>query len=432
MTKEELLDFLVKNTIYLRESYFKKKFIDDYNEICTWEFPDNYSFSRKLYHYLKNDVSLSLSKCPICGGERAFKSVGRGYFEYCSKKCIYTKERSEKCKKTKLERYGDANYNNMKKNQQTCVERYGVAHVSQCDEIKNKIINSRTSHSVEEKENTKKKTQCTWKEKSEKEKKEHINKIKQTKKKRYNDSNYNNRDKAKSTCYEKYGKSSYVNPDKMKQTKYDKYGDCRYVNPQKAKETKKTRYGDENYVNVKKMKETKCKKYNDPNYNNRKKFMDTLHSDEYVKKQTDKYRNILNEYKSRNIKLCGGVSKLEIDTYDFLVSLFGFDDVLAQYSSNEYPFRCDFYVKSIDTYIELQGYWTHGGHAFDEDNKKDIEKLNYWEKQSAKHKMYDTAIKVWTINDVHKREIAKKNKLNYIEIFETNIEKVKQHILKIQ
>ena len=34
-----------------------------------------------------------------------------------------------------------------------------------------------------------------------------------------------------------------------------------------------------------------------------------------------------------------------------------------QYSSELYPFHCDFYIPEINTYIEYQGYWTHGKHG---------------------------------------------------------------------
>lgn len=44
----------------------------------------------------------------------------------------------QKGKQTKLERYGDENYNNREKSNQTNIERYGVANYSQSDEFINK------------------------------------------------------------------------------------------------------------------------------------------------------------------------------------------------------------------------------------------------------------------------------------------------------
>ena len=45
-------------------------------------------------------------------------------------------------------------------------------------------------------------------------------------------------------------------------------------------------------------------------------------------------------------------SKAEEDYYDYLLSLYDKDDIVRQYKSKEYPFACDFYIKSEDKYIE--------------------------------------------------------------------------------
>jgi hypothetical protein len=68
-------------------------------------------------------------------------------------------------------------------------------------------------------------------------------------------------------------------------------------------------------------------------------------------------------------------------------------------------------------YIEIQGTWTHGFHPFDENNKSDIDKLKLWKEKAITSNFYKGAIDVWTIRDVIKRETAKKNNLNYLEIF---------------
>ena len=44
----------------------------------------------------------------------------------------------EKCKETCLEKYGVENYNNLEKYKETCLEKYGVDNVSKIDEIKKK------------------------------------------------------------------------------------------------------------------------------------------------------------------------------------------------------------------------------------------------------------------------------------------------------
>lgn len=94
---------------------------------------------------------------------------------------------------------------------------------------------------------------------------------------------------------------------------------------------------------------------------------------------------------------------------------FAYNDVKTQYSSDKYPFNCDFYIPSIDTYIEFNGSWTHGQHAFDQTNDNDIQLLNEWKAKNSEY--YNNAINTWTVRDVEKRQIAKDNNLNFIEVW---------------
>jgi len=57
-------------------------------------------------------------------------------------------------------------------------------------------------------------------------------------------------------------------------------------------------------------------------------------------------------------------SKPEEDAYELICKKFGIDCVIRQHKSDLYPFNCDFYVTTCDLYIEFQGSWTHGDHAF--------------------------------------------------------------------
>lgn len=81
-----------------------------------------------------------------------------------------------------------------------------------------------------------------------------------------------------------------------------------------------------------------------------------------------------------------------------------------------YPYFCDFYLIDTDTFIEINGFWMHGGHYFNKSNKADLEKLKVW-KSKKSQKLYETAINVWTKSDLIKRKTAKKNKLNYIVLW---------------
>ena len=104
-------------------------------------------------------------------------------------------------------------------------------------------------------------------------------------------------------------------------------------------------------------------------------------------------------------------SKQEEFIYELLNTLLGEQDIIRQHNTDEYPFNCDFYIKSLDLYIEYQGFYTHNFRPFDKNNKNDVEEANVLLLK------YKDVWETWTIRDVKKRETAKKNNLNYIELW---------------
>lgn len=121
-------------------------------------------------------------------------------------------------------------------------------------------------------------------------------------------------------------------------------------------------------------------------------------------------------------------SKFEIESRKLLNETF--EHVEEQFMSDVYPFHCDFYIKSIDLYIEINGMWVHGGHPFDKNNPEDIKLLNKWKEKANTSTYYRRAIKIWTESDVNKREVAKKNNLNFIEFW--NLKELKDWVNKIK
>lgn len=120
-------------------------------------------------------------------------------------------------------------------------------------------------------------------------------------------------------------------------------------------------------------------------------------------------------------------SKPEEDMYILLLDKFGVDDVERQYKDVRYPFHCDFYIKSLDLFIELNATWLHGGHWFDCESFEDIEILNVWKSRlDAGKRFYEVAIDVWTVRDVKKRKIAIKNNLNYVVFWKNDLSDFKQ------
>ena len=144
-------------------------------------------------------------------------------------------------------------------------------------------------------------------------------------------------------------------------------------------------------------------------------------TDEY-KNQYKEIQEKINKTKKENNTFSSSSIEQKIKTY-FLSHKINF---IKDYTSTLYPFNCDFYLPDYDLYIEIQGTWTHGGHPYDENNNSDIKRLNIWRLKESKY--YDNAIETWTIRDVKKRNIAKKNNLKYIEIFSVNVDTVIKQI----
>lgn len=98
--------------------------------------------------------------------------------------------------------------------------------------------------------------------------------------------------------------------------------------------------------------------------------------------------------------------------YDMLTTRFGVHDVIRQYKSEVYPFRCDFYIPSRDLYIELNGHWSHNKRWFDADDLAHVAELNG---------AHQDKIDVWANRDVVKRNTARDNNLNYVVFWDWDI-----------
>ena len=115
-------------------------------------------------------------------------------------------------------------------------------------------------------------------------------------------------------------------------------------------------------------------------------------------------------------------SQPEDNYYQYLIEKYGKENVIRQYTDSRYKnddtgklLLCDFYIPSEDLFIECNYHWTHGGKPFDANDDACITKLSEWQKHTGKY--WDRAIYVWTYLDPKKREIAKKSKLNFIEVY---------------
>ena len=147
----------------------------------------------------------------------------------------------------------------------------------------------------------------------------------------------------------------------------------------------------------------------------KKKISIAVSSEEFQNKRN----NTLNKNHSWNI------SKYEELTYNELLKYTNSNDIIRQYKSKLYPFNCDFYIPSLNLYIECNYHWTHGRHKYSGD-ENDIKQVENWKSKNSK--FYNNAIYTWTVRDVNKRNIAKQNNLNYIEFW--NINEVKEWLNK--
>lgn len=114
-------------------------------------------------------------------------------------------------------------------------------------------------------------------------------------------------------------------------------------------------------------------------------------------------------------------SETEDNLYKLLIDKFGEYNVKRQYASERYPFLCDFYIKSLDLYIELNAFWTHGGHYYDDNNESDVNLAKSWLIKGENSSFYKKAYYVWTVSDLVKKNFAIKNSINYLVFWDNNL-----------
>lgn len=235
-------------------------------------------------------------------------------------------------------------------------------------------------------------------------------------------------DKGKETCKKKYG---YVRASLLKE-----YQD-------KAKETNIQRYGVDvplrNYEINKKWHNTCYERYGSYSPLGNKDIWNKTEETTYKKYgvkcifQTKENRNKILSKESRTKRYetlkrnhTFNTSKIEEQIYLELINIYGKNNIEREYNKdNRYPWRCDFYIKSLDIFIEVQGYYTHGKHPFNSNSKEDLQLITqYQNKYGSKCQ----PITIWTIKDVEKRNKAKENNLKYIELFDNDIKKLQKDI----
>ena len=329
----------------------------------------------EIYYRLKNNLK-KRPVCIICG--KPVKYTSGHYAKFCSKECQYSDLGKKITKEIKIK---------------SNLEKYGVEHTSQLKEVTDKRTKSRADHVNEIQQHVRESLYKKYGAYDVMHIPHILQKIKDTNLKKFGvefplqqlkKENSEIYQKISQTCINKFDVDSPLKNkevrEKIKQTNIQKYG---VDNPLKNKEIRE------------KIKQTNIQKYGVDN---------PLKNKEIWKKSQD----------NRQIS---SKSKLENNFLNYLKLKYESDDIITQYKSKEYPYYCDFYIKSINLYIEIQGHWTHNDHPFDINNLNDQLIMNKWRTKSLSDKYYKNALNTWTIKDVEKRNTAIQNNLNYLEIF---------------
>lgn len=219
----------------------------------------------------------------------------------------------------------------------------------------------------------------------------------------------------------------------------------------KIKRTKLLKYGNENYNNKEKRKQTNLKKHGLEYCFLRPEVLVRTHSSEVIKKanasrkiawdnKTPEEKKLIFEkvqktkfnkpkeeleaifkktaravYEARKRNGTLSTSRnFEDKLVQYLRDTYPEYTILTQYKEERYPFHCDCYIKELDLFIEFQGSFYHNYRPFNGSPEHIFE----YEKMLTKGKVTKGIAKVWRYKDVEKRELAKKNGLNFLEYWE--------------
>lgn len=110
-------------------------------------------------------------------------------------------------------------------------------------------------------------------------------------------------------------------------------------------------------------------------------------------------------------------SKPEESIYNMLKNIYGEENIIRQYTDSRYPYNCDFYIKSLDLFLEINYSWTHGEAPYIGSPEQEAI-LNTW--RSVGTEYYLNAIDTWTRRDVAKLQTAINNNLNFLFLYKND------------
>ena len=366
MKKEEINEIITDEFLKI---YFQKYKLIPWNHLP--EKIEQYLLTRykdcnnikESWYRISNNLN-NIPKCAYCHKNNV-KWDGRNYTKCCCKECA-RKIAGINAQKSLLSMSEQTKYEINEKRKNTSILRYGIDNIMKLEKTKKQIENTNIIRYG---------SKCPLQ-------------------------NKNVKEKTKQTNLKLYGSEIYSGTndwkEKINKTSLKKYG---------------TLYPNQSEIVKTHIKESCIEHFGVDNYRKTNENKMRANTPEVIQKAIDtkKKRHTLN------------TSKAEQLFREYLDNNFT-NDFEYNYKSELYPFNCDFYIKSLDLYIEIQGSWTHGGHPFDKNNQEDLDRLEFMKSKNTQY--YQNAINTWTIRDVNKRNIAKQNNLNYLEIFSANIDNV--------
>lgn len=370
MSDSDVIDIFFRRDGSIIPSKTKSSYIEKNEELTSFlvkrytDIPDNeFSYLEVITRIF--DHIESRNHCKVC--DKSIPYTRSKSQTYCSKRCRYLDAASihEKTIRTCIERYGVkstfSDPTTKEKIAKTNLERYGSENPFGSKEIQKKIesthIKKRGVTNASKDPSVKAKTRNT-----------NLN--------RYGESCIfkvkSFKDRIRRTSIERYGSS---NPNGSKSVR------------EKIETTNLERYG-----------------FKFPTQNDavRKKIKQKINTDSAKKKA----------YRSKKENHSFNSSKPEEMIRSFIEAKY---DCFSQFKSESYPFNCDFYIPSLDLYIEYNGFVTHNFKSFD--INEDAKELQSLISKSSKGSLYEKIINVWTISDPSKLKIAKEHHLNYLVVY---------------
>lgn len=228
-----------------------------------------------------------------------------------------------------------------------------------------------------------------------------------------------------SSLYRKISEETRVK--KLCETQELRYGGIGMASKElleKSVQTNIMKYGAENAMQNDDIKK-KLAVTNNAKYGGDSPFCSKQVRDKASESKLSHVRDSMNEFQRTGVvsKAVFKQSPSEMIVFYELIGRFGKKDVYYQYGIHpydaRYPFSCDFYIKSLDLFIEINAHYSHGDHWFDENSHDDaLRRTHLMQSDSRRSRI---SVDTWCVNDLKKREKAKLSNINYLVFWDGSV-----------